>query len=1105
MAADRRVTPPALVRLALSVATVLAVLASAFAFAPKQAAAVSNGVVISQVYGGGGNTGATLRNDFIELFNRGAAPVSLNGWKVRYNNATATFTADTALTNVQLQPGQYYLVQEAAGTTGGSLNLPAPDATGNIAMNATVGGVTLLDAGDAVVDRVGYGATATLFEGAPTPAPSNTASILRAGFGCTDTDNNAADFFTSASIGGITPLNTASPLHACGNVPPPTNTATLASTPTTPPVVGATRIHDIQGASHTSPLNSTTVSNVPGIVTVVRPNGFYYQDPAPDASDATSEAIFVFTSSAPAVTVGDAVLVSGTVTEFRPGGAASTNLTTSEIASPTVSVQSSGNALPAPVVIGVGGRTPPTTVIEDDAAGSVETSGMFDPTSDGIDFYESLEAMRVQVNDAVVVGPTNSFGEITVLPDNGAGAGPRTTRGGIVLGDNYSDANPERLQIDDTITANPPQVNVGDSFPGAIVGVLDYSFGNFELLNTQALPAPVSAGLAREISTAAGPNQLSLATFNVENLDPADGAAKFNALASVIVGNLRSPDIISVEEVQDNNGPTNDAVVDANVTYQTLIDAIVAAGGPTYIYRQINPVDDQDGGEPGGNIRVGFLFRTDRGLAFVDRPGATPTTANSVVNAGGAPQLQYSPGRIDPTNAAFNSSRKPLAGEFTIAGQTIFVIANHFNSKGGDQPLFGRFQPPTRSSEVQRQQQAQIVAGFVSNILAIDPAAKIAVVGDLNDFEFSPVVATLKAAGLADLIETLPKAERYSYVFEGNSQTLDHILVSTGLLNRTALFDSVHVNAEFAAQVSDHDPQLAIFNLADETTATPTSTPSATATDTPTITPSATATDTPTITPSATTTDTPTITPSATTTDTPTITPSVTTTDTPTITPSATTTDTPTATPTSTPSATTTDTPTITPSATTTDTPTTTPSAMATSTATDTPTSTPSATATSTATNTPTSTPSATATSTATNTPTSTPSATATAVRNPVADVAIVKTGTFDSARRLVTFVLTLSNSGPNAARNVELIDELDGDLDFVSLTTTGSACVYNSAPHRVTCTYNTLDSGSTATITIVTAVENNPRSIRNTARVEADTRDPKTSNNRSSVTIRVR
>src|SRR5262249_54414196 len=141
-------------------------------------------------------------------------------------------------------------------------------------------------------------------------------------------------------------------------------------------------------------------------------------------------------------------------------------------------------------------------------------------------------------------------------------------------------------------------------------------------------------------------------------------------------------------------------------------------------------------------------------------------------------------------------------------GRHLFVIANHFNSKGGDDPLEGRFQPPTRISEVQRHQQAQLVRDFVAQILAAEPNADVVVDGDLNDFEFSDTVSILKTGVLSDLTDTLPANERYSYVFEGNSQTLDHVLLSDGLSRAPFAFDVVHVNAEFADQASDHDPSL---------------------------------------------------------------------------------------------------------------------------------------------------------------------------------------------------------------------------------------------------------------------------------------------------------
>ena len=172
--------------------------------------------------------------------------------------------------------------------------------------------------------------------------------------------------------------------------------------------------------------------------------------------------------------------------------------------------------------------------------------------------------------------------------------------------------------------------------------------------------------------------RLRVATFNVENLNPNDPPQKLTGLASLIVDNLGAPDMLAVEEIQDNSGPADDGVVDASVTCSLLISAIAAAGGPQYDFRQIDPVNDQDGGQPGGNIRQGFLFRTDGGLAFVDRSGGSSTAPRSVREAGGQPQLSASPSRIDPGNAAWADSRKPLAAEFTYHDQTLFVIANHF-------------------------------------------------------------------------------------------------------------------------------------------------------------------------------------------------------------------------------------------------------------------------------------------------------------------------------------------------------------------------------------------------------------------------------------------
>ncbi|MFN7021237.1 MAG: lamin tail domain-containing protein, partial [Phycisphaerales bacterium] len=197
------------------------------------AGAANGQVVISQVYGGGGNTGATYTHDFIELFNRGNVAVDLTGWSVQYTSSSGTNWQKTDLVGLMLMPGQYYLIQQAMGS-GGSTPLPTPDAAGTISMSASNGKVALVNntmllvgscptAG--VVDFVGFGSANCFEGGGATPALTNTTAAIRAGDGCVDTDNNNADFSALAP----NPRNTSSPLAPCGGSTPPTGLG--ASTP----------------------------------------------------------------------------------------------------------------------------------------------------------------------------------------------------------------------------------------------------------------------------------------------------------------------------------------------------------------------------------------------------------------------------------------------------------------------------------------------------------------------------------------------------------------------------------------------------------------------------------------------------------------------------------------------------------------------------------------------------------------------------------------------------------------------------------------------------------------------------------------------------------
>ena len=545
------------------------------------------------------------------------------------------------------------------------------------------------------------------------------------------------------------------------------------------------RIGDVQGTGLTSLLEGQLVTINTAIVTAVDSNGFYLQDTVADGNIATSDGIFVFTGSAPTVVVGDEVRVVGTVTEFTPGGVRSRNLSTTQISRPTITTLSRNNVLPAPVRIGSPTRIPPNSII----------------SPDGINFFESLEGMRVTVQQPIAVAPTNRFKEIYTLSNNGQNATGVNNNGGITI--SPQDFNPERIQIDvdrGVFNTPTPNVNVGDRLSD-VTGVVGYAFGNYEVIPTEAFTVITPGNLAPETTNLVSSiDRLTIATFNVENLDPndADGDrdiadGKFNAIAAQIVNNLRSPDIIGLQEIQDNSGSAKDGVVSGSLTYLTLINAIIAAGGPAYSFAEIAPVNNTSGGQPGGNIRVGYLYRSDR--------------VSLVPNS-----LQA----IGQGNPAFNRSRQSLAARFQFNGQEVTILNNHFTSKGGSDPLFGAIQPPANGGVTKREQQAQAVNNFVDNILATDPNAKVVVLGDLNEFQFSTPLDILKGGNnrvLSNLTKTLVPSERYTYNFQGNSQALDHILVSNSI-NNLAQYDIVHVNSEFTNQASDHDPAVVRLNLA---------------------------------------------------------------------------------------------------------------------------------------------------------------------------------------------------------------------------------------------------------------------------------------------------
>lgn len=587
-------------------------------------------------------------------------------------------------------------------------------------------------------------------------------------------------------------------------------------------------IGTLQGSAHKSLYENQQASGIRGIVTGKDNNGFWIQDQG-DGNVLTSDAIYVYVgSSGSKPAVGADVTVGGKLLEFRPGGDAN-NLTLTEISAiasnaGTVVVNSLGNALPAARVIGAPGSLIPNAIAPN--VGNVETAAGYtlQPGLYAMDFYESLEGMRVSMASAVSTSPTltgDYNGDTFVVSRGQLGTGVMSPRGGVVLAPGQF--NGHRIALDNRLTSSmgvsAPQVNVGAQIDG-VAGIIDYSFSNYRLLLTQT-PTVVSNTLTAEVAAARGAGQLGFATYNVENLGGNASAARVTELVGQMRVNLQMPQILALQEIQDNNGASNNGVVAADVTLTKLTDEIKATTGKDYGYLSINPLNNADGGQTGGNIRQAFLY--DKSVVSFDagkQAGGALDAVSASLGADGQIELSCGAasfaclaGRIDPTNAAFANSRKPLVVDMNIEGQQVIVISNHFNSKGGDEPLFGPEQAPTNGSEVQRLQQAQAVAAFVQGILALKPDANVIVTGDLNDFQFASALAPLYAAGLSNLVNTLPEGERYTYNYQGNAQALDHLFVSPHLLAAASL-DIVHANSEFRTQVSDHDPLLLTLNLA---------------------------------------------------------------------------------------------------------------------------------------------------------------------------------------------------------------------------------------------------------------------------------------------------
>ena len=724
-------------------------------------------------------------NKAIELYNNGDSAIDLSNYSLEFyfNGSTSAGTVIDLTGTVEA--GEVFVVADDGAD---AAILAETDLTSGSSFFNGDDAIVLRE-NDTVVDSLGQvGFDPGSQWGSGDVSTQN--NTLRRNTDVTEGDTNPDDTFDpSAEYAGF-PQDTFNGLGTYQG----TNGGNGGGNPDT-----VTPIYEIQSEALVSPLNGSQVTTT-GIVTAVDDNGFYLQDPMGDGNTATSDGIFIFTSSTPGVNVGDELEVAGTVSEFTPGGTDTGNLSSTQISNATINALSTGNALPDAVIIGQGGRVPPDTSIDDNP-------DSYNPDGDGLDFFESLEAMRVTAQDAVAVGGTTRFGEIFTVVDGGASATGLSDRGTLNI--SPDDFNPEKVQIDEDSGIlsefDFPSVDTGASL-GDVTGVVGYSFGNFEIYPTQPFSVDSSSLSPETTNLESGEEQLTVASYNVLNLDPNDSDGdtdiangRYEAIANDIVSNLNTPDIIGLQEVQDNSGSEDDGTVAADANLQRLVDEIAANGVPQYEFIDNTFIENNSsGGQPGGNIRTAFLYDPNR-VDLVE--GSVEPIGNQ------------------DSGSTFEGARLPLVADFEFNGQEVTVINNHFSSKGGSSPIFGVDQPfeelqedpDVNGSLDERQAQAQAVDDYVEGILANDADANIAVLGDLNEFEFISPVDEILGSDLTNLIDTIPEDERYSFIFQGNSQQLDQILVSDALADGAAV-DTVQVNSEFAEteqRASDHDPVLA--------------------------------------------------------------------------------------------------------------------------------------------------------------------------------------------------------------------------------------------------------------------------------------------------------
>lgn len=562
------------------------------------------------------------------------------------------------------------------------------------------------------------------------------------------------------------------------------------------PASGQLTIGDIQGCAHRSPYEGKRVENVEGIVTHKFSNGFSFQSLLSDSRDCTSDALFVKTEGYPKVTVGQVLRIDGVVVEYTPGNESDHNLSLTEIHEPQITLIRSDANLPDPIELGASGDQVPLNW--------VWQTGSFNIQENGVDYYESLEFMLVEVRDGIVVGPKNDYNEFFVLPSSLMTDNVLSPEG--VLLQRVDDENPEKIMVN-AAASFTQKVNVGDRLQAPIIGIMNYSYGNYQIWTIQN---PVIDGgeiAGSDFETEKG--TLSIATYNLENFSRYDDAARIKKIGCQFARDMDSPDIIVLNEVLDDSGVQDDGTVSAELTLQTLVDAILSCGGAEYGYSDNPPQDGSDGGITGGNIRTAVIYRLDTGISLKSSDGST----NKVSVSAGDVYLGTNPVRLFANETVFRGTRKPTLWAFNWNGETILLMGVHLISQSASTPAWGDVQPPEKPEQQKREQQMQMIVEFIEDLLMQSSDVKLILAGDFNDYPWSNTLSIATTGGVLVQPDDQLMESNYTYIHDGNGFQFDYLLMTEALAARFKDVTILHINTLFDAsrQISDHDPVIITF------------------------------------------------------------------------------------------------------------------------------------------------------------------------------------------------------------------------------------------------------------------------------------------------------